>query len=36
MKMYFTAEELHTPEYREYVLWVASVWKLNAERNRQK
>lgn len=34
-KTYFaTAEELHTPEYRECVLWEASVWKANDERNR--
>lgn len=33
MKVYFTAEELHTPEYAEYVKWVADVWRMNAERN---
>jgi hypothetical protein len=34
-KTYFAMpEELHTPEYREYVKWVASVWKANDERNR--
>lgn len=33
MKMYFTAEELHTPEYAEYVKWTGEVWRLNAERN---
>ena len=35
MKVYFTAEELHTPEYREYVKWVAEVWRLNDERNKR-
>jgi hypothetical protein len=33
MKVYFTADELHTPEYAEYVKWVGEVWRLNAERN---
>ena len=33
MKMYFTADELHTPEYKEYVKWMANIWKLNDERN---
>ncbi len=33
MKMYFTADELHTPEYKEYVKWMSNVWKLNDERN---
>jgi hypothetical protein len=32
MKVYFTAEELHTPEYKEYVQWMSNVWKLNDER----
>lgn len=35
MKMYFTADELHTPEYKEYVKWMANVWKLNDERNKR-
>lgn len=35
-KTYFAMpEELHTPEYREYVQWTASVWKANDERNRR-
>lgn len=34
MKMYFTAEEMHTDEYREYVQWVSECWRLNDERNR--
>jgi phage pi2 protein 07 len=33
MKMYFTADEMHTPEYKEYVKWMANVWKLNDARN---
>lgn len=33
MKVYFTADELHTPEYKEYVKWVGECWRLNAERN---
>ena len=33
MKTYFTADDLHTPEYAEYVKWMANVWRLNAERN---
>ena len=33
MKTYFTPDELHTPEYAEYVKWMANVWRLNAERN---
>jgi hypothetical protein len=35
MKVYFTAEELHTPEYKEYVQWMSNVWKLNDERNKR-
>lgn len=35
MKVYFTAEEMHTPEYREYVKWVGECWKLNDERNKR-
>lgn len=35
MKMYFTADELHTPEYKEYVKWVGDVWRMNDERNKQ-
>lgn len=35
MKMYFTAEELHTSEYKEYVVWMSNVWKLNDERNKR-
>ncbi len=34
MKIYFTAEEMHTPEYAEYVKWMSNVWKLNDERNK--
>jgi hypothetical protein len=33
MKIYFTAEEMHTPEYEEYVRWMSNVWRLNDERN---
>jgi hypothetical protein len=35
MKVYFTAEEMHTSEYRDYVKWVSEVCKLNDERNKQ-
>lgn len=35
MKVYFTAEEMHTPEYKEYVEWTSNVWKLNDERNKR-
>ncbi len=35
MKVYFTAEELHTPEYKEYVKWVGECWRLNDERNKR-
>ena len=35
MKMYFTAEEMHTDEYRKYVQWVSECWRLNDERNRR-
>ena len=35
MKVNFTAEELHTSEYREYVKWVSECWRLNDERNKQ-
>lgn len=35
MKVYFTAEEMHTPEYREYVKWVSECWRLNDERNKR-
>lgn len=34
-KVYFTAEELHTPEYKEYVEWVGECWRLNDERNKR-
>jgi hypothetical protein len=34
MKIYFTAEEMHTPEYAEYVKWMSEVWRLNDERNK--
>jgi hypothetical protein len=34
MKVYFTAEEMHTPEYKEYVRWMSNVWRLNDERNK--
>jgi hypothetical protein len=34
MKIYFTAEQLHTPEYKEYVKWMSEVWRLNDERNK--
>jgi hypothetical protein len=34
MKMYFTAEEMHTQEYAEYVKWMSEVWRLNDERNK--
>lgn len=35
MKTYFTAEEMHTDEYREYVKWVSECWRLNDERNQR-
>ena len=35
MKVYFTADELHTPEYKEYVKWVSDCWRLNDERNKR-
>jgi hypothetical protein len=35
MKVYFTAEELHTQEYKEYVKWVSECWRLNDERNKR-
>lgn len=35
MKIYFTADELHTPEYAEFVKWVGEVWRLNDERNKR-
>ena len=35
MKIYFTPEEMHTPEYKKYIQWVADCWKLNDERNKQ-
>jgi hypothetical protein len=35
MKVYFTAEEMHTPEYAEYVKWVSNVWRMNDERNKR-
>lgn len=35
MKTYFTAEEMHTPEYKEFVEWMSNVWKLNDERNKR-
>lgn len=35
MKVYFTADELHTPEYKEYVKWVGDVWRMNDERNKR-
>jgi hypothetical protein len=35
-KTYFaTPEEMHTPEYTEYVKWMSEVWRLNDERNKQ-
>lgn len=34
MKTIFTAEEMHTPEYGEYVKWMSNVWKMNDERNK--
>lgn len=33
MKIQFTPEELHTPEYKEYVKWIGDCWRMNAERN---
>lgn len=34
-KIYFaTPEELKTPEYIEYVKWMAEVWKANSEKNK--
>ena len=35
MKVYFTADELHTPEYKEYVKWVGECWRMNDERNKR-
>jgi hypothetical protein len=35
MKVYFTSEEMHTPEYKEYVKWVSDVWRMNDERNKR-
>jgi hypothetical protein len=35
MKVYFTAEEMHTQEHVEYVKWMSEVWRLNAERNKR-
>jgi hypothetical protein len=35
MKIYFTAEEMHTPEYAEYVKWMSNIWRLNDERNKR-
>ena len=35
MKVYFTADELHTPEYKEYVKWVSECWRMNDERNKR-
>lgn len=33
MRMLFSAEEMHTEEYSEFVRWMSNVWKLNYERN---
>lgn len=35
MKVCFTADELHTPEYKEYIKWVGECWRLNDERNKR-
>jgi hypothetical protein len=35
MKVYFTAQEMRTPEYTEYVKWMSDVWRMNDERNKQ-
>lgn len=35
MKVYFTADELHTPEYAEYVRHTSEVWRLNDVRNKE-
>ncbi len=35
MKVYFAAEEMHTPEYSEYVKRVSECWRLNDERNKR-
>lgn len=35
MKVYFTSEQMHTPEYAEYVAWVGKCWRLNDERNKR-
>ena len=35
MKVYFTADELHTTEYKEYVKWVAECWRMNDKRNKR-
>jgi hypothetical protein len=35
MKVQFTADELHTPEYKEYVKWISECWRMNDERNKR-
>lgn len=35
MKVYFTAEEMHTLEFKEYVKWMSECWRLNDERNKR-
>lgn len=35
MKVYFTAEEMHSAEYAKYVKWVGECWRLNSERIKQ-
>lgn len=35
MKVQFTVDELHTPEYKEYVKWISECWRMNDERNKQ-
>lgn len=35
MKVYFTTEEMHTPEYKEYVKWMSECWRMNDERNKR-
>jgi hypothetical protein len=35
MKFHFTAEELHSKEYAEFVKCMSESWRLNDERNKR-
>ena len=35
MRIYFTTEEMHTPEYAGYVKWMSNIWRINDERNKR-